>query len=74
MLSQDIDNAAASIEGWIQKVNEGGRVSIGQARGLQSNLRALAADARQLEAQIAPGSPIIDNVRAIVAGKVAARA
>jgi prefoldin subunit 5 len=74
MLSQDIDNAAASIDRMKQKVNEGARVSMSELRGLQSNLRDYADQARQLEAQMAPGSPVIDNVRAIAFGQAAARA
>jgi hypothetical protein len=72
MLSHDIDNAAASINVALAGINEGGRVSRGWLRGLQSNLRAQADQARQLEAQVAPGSPLIDNVVRLAAGKMAA--
>lgn len=74
MLSQDIDNAAASIDGMKQKINEGARVTMCELRSLQSNLRDYADQARQLEAQMAPGSPVIDNVRAITSGQAAVRA
>lgn len=74
MLSQDIDNAASSIDAMIQKVNEGSRVTISQLRGQQSNLRDQAFQARQLEGQMASGSPVIDNVRQIASGRQAASA
>jgi len=74
MLSQDIDNAAASIDTLIRIHAHHDHTGERALRGLQSNLRAQADQARQLEAQMAPGSPVIDNVRAIAAGQRAARA
>ena len=74
MLSQDIDNAASSIEPLI-RIRAYPDLSGERAlRGLQSNLRSMAEQARQLEAQMAPGSPVIDTVRSIAAGQRTARA
>ena len=62
MLSQDIDNAAASIDDIVSR-NDGGSCHVrASLRGLQSVLRDAASQARQMEAQIAPG--------AIVAGRI----
>ena len=54
MLSQDIDNAATYVGCLVAER----RQPNGELLGLQSNLRALAEMARQMEAQIAPGATI----------------
>lgn len=60
MLSQDIESCAASIDGLAGQVSEEQRAFL---RMLQANLRAHAAQARQMENNLLPPTP--DTCRVI---------
>jgi hypothetical protein len=69
MLSRDLNNIAASVRNLRQQINEGHHVCMGVLGQVANNIEDCACQARELENQMAPGSPIIDNVVRLAAEK-----